>query len=220
MKKLFVTLSVALLFAACQSSPEGEKAETSETKEVAAATGATYKADLAGSMVGFVGTKPVGTHTGEFKLSSGEISVENGNITAGSFVIDVNSLKITDKDTAFTGKLTGHLLSEDFFKTTQYPTAKFEITSVTPFVADSTQKDILMKDATHTISGNLTLKDSTKNISFPAKITVDSSSVAATADFNIDRTLWGMNYKGPGNPQDWFISKTVNLKLTLTAAKK
>ena len=81
---------------------------------------------------------------------------------------------------------------------------------------------ILMEVKTGAIKAisNLTLKDSTKNISFPAKITVDSSTVAATADFNIDRTLWGMNYKGPGNPQDWFISKTVNLKLTLTAAKK
>lgn len=74
-------------------------------------------------------------------------------------------------------------------------------------------KDILLKDATHTISGNLTLKDSTKNITFPARITMDSATITATADFNIDRTLWGMNYKGPGNPQDWLINKQVNLNL-------
>jgi hypothetical protein len=29
-----------------------------------------------------------------------------------------------------------------------------------------------------------------------------------------------MNYKGPNNPQDWFISKEVNLKLDIKAAKK
>ncbi len=64
------------------------------------------------------------------------------------------------------------------------------------------------------------MKDSTKNISFPAKVTVDAKSLAASADFNIDRTTWGMNYKGPNNPQDWFISKTVNVKLDIKATKK
>jgi hypothetical protein len=39
------------------------------------------------------------------------------------------------------------------------------------------------------------------------------------ADFNIDRTQWGMNYKGPNNPQDWVISKDVNLKVDLKASK-
>ncbi|MGZ5135945.1 MAG: YceI family protein, partial [Flavitalea sp.] len=62
--------------------------------------------------------------------------------------------------------------------------------------------------------------DSTKNIRFPARITIDDRSLTTKADFNIDRTMWGMNYKGPGNPQDWFISKEVNLKLDLTASKK
>lgn len=211
MKKLFITLSVAMLFAACQSSPEGEKAETSETKEVAAATGATYKADLAGSMVGFVGTKPVGTHTGEFKLSSGEISVENGNITAGSFVIDVNSLKITDKDTAFTGKLTGHLLSEDFFKTTQYPTAKFEITACEALSNDTT--------GTHKISGNLTLKDSTQNVTFPAKVTLGENDLTANAEFVIDRTKWGMFYGNDKSLGDKFIYPEVKISLNIKASK-
>jgi polyisoprenoid-binding protein YceI len=70
------------------------------------------------------------------------------------------------------------------------------------------------------VSGNLTLRDITKNISFPARVTIGASSLTAKADFNIDRTMWGMNYKGPNNPQDWFISKEVNLKLDLSASKK
>ena len=76
------------------------------------------------------------------------------------------------------------------------------------------------KDATHTIKGNLTLKDSTKNISFPAKVIVDNKSATATADFKIDRTQWGLNYKGPNNPADWVISKDVNIKLAIAATKK
>ena len=113
--------------------------------------------------------------------------------------------------------LEGHLKSPDFFDVAKYPTAKFEITSVEPYVADSTSK---LKDATNIIKGNLTLKDSTKNIAFPARITVDATKATAVADFDIDRTLWGMNYKGPNNPQDWVISKTVNIKLAVSAVKK
>ncbi|MCU0334831.1 MAG: YceI family protein, partial [Chitinophagaceae bacterium] len=54
-------------------------------------------------------------------------------------------------------------------------------------------------------------------ISFPAKVQLTGGSLSAEADFNIDRTQWGMNYKGPNNPQDWFIKKEVNLKLNLKA---
>ena len=78
----------------------------------------------------------------------------------------------------------------------------------------------MKRDMTHIIKGNLTLKDSTKNISFPARITVDAQTVSASADFSIDRTEWGMAYKGPNNPQDWVISKSVGIKLNISATKK
>jgi hypothetical protein len=39
------------------------------------------------------------------------------------------------------------------------------------------------------------------------------------ADFDIDRTEWGMNYKGPNNPQNWAIRKEVNIKLNIVARK-
>ena len=40
------------------------------------------------------------------------------------------------------------------------------------------------------------------------------------ADFDIDRTEWGLNYKGPNNPVDWLIRKEVNLKFKIADAKK
>lgn len=211
MKKIIYALAIAVAFASCQSAPEGEKAQTSETKEVAQTSGATYKADIANSVVGFVGTKPVGTHNGEFKLSDGSISVENGNITGGSFTIDINSLKITDKDTAFTGKLTGHLLSEDFFKSSQYGTAKFEITSCEALNNDPA--------GTHKLSGNLTLRDSTQNVSFPAKVTLGENDLNATAEFVIDRTKWGMFYGNDKSLGDKFIYPEVKIMLNLKANK-
>ena len=151
------------------------------------------------------------------------MSEKDGNLTGGNFTIDVTSITNLDlvSDTANKNKLEGHLKSPDFFDISKYPTAKFEITGVEPFKFDSVaNKDLVMKDATHTIKGNLTLKDSTKNISFPAKVSIAGDKITAQADFNIDRTDWGLNYKGPNNPADWFIRKNVNLKLDITGSKK
>ena len=222
MKKLIVPFALSALVFACTNAPEADKATTTDKQEVKAADGASYVID-ASSSVTWTGTKPNGSHSGTFKLKDGSLAVKDSALTGGSFVIDITSLNNTDlaADTASKAKLEGHLKSPDFFDAAKYPTAKFEITGVEPFKYDSlTMKDVKMKDATHTIKGNLTLKDSTKNVSFPAKVSVTATQVTAMADFNIDRTVWGMSYKGPNNPQDWFIRKEVNIKINLSATKK
>lgn len=215
MKKIPLYAAI-LLLAACNS-PKGENTEAGEKQNVAATDGTPYILDST-SIINWAASKPTATHRGTFLLKEGSFMVKDNNLTAGNFTIDIASIKDTDL-TVKDGKekLEGHLKSKDFFNVAKYPTAKFEITMVEPSVIDSTSN---MKDATHIIRGNLTLKDSTKNISFPARVTIDARSLTAKADFDIDRTMWGMNYKGPGNPQNWFISKQVNLKLDLSASKK
>lgn len=218
MKKTFLSLIIlsGMLFSC---NPKGEKAETGEKEEVASATGSVNYVIDSASSIKWTGTKPTGSHTGTFMIKQGSFNIENGNIKAGNFVIDINSL--TDEDLAADAKsqgmLVGHLKSPDFFDVAKYPEAKFEITGVEPADSAAIAK---MKEATHIIKGNLTLKDSTKNVIFPAKVTIDDQTIAAMADFNIDRTEWGMNYKGPDNPADFVISKQVNLKLMITGKKQ
>lgn len=222
MKKFIAPVAAVILMAACNNAPEADKATTTEKQEVKAADGTAYVADSTSS-VSWTGTKPNGSHTGTFKLKEGSLVAKDGSLTGGSFVIDINSINCTDLagNEKEKNMLETHLKGDDFFDAAKFPTAKFEITGVEPFKYDSlTMKDVVMKDATHTIKGNFTLKDSTKNISFPAKVTIADGKVAAIADFNIDRSLWGLNYKGQNNPQDWIISKTVNIKLNLSAAAK
>ncbi len=217
MKKvsLFV-LAASFTLVACNA-PEGDKAVTTETKDVAQATGVEFTVDTTSSLV-WTGSKPTGSHTGNLMITNGMLTVTGDAVSAGSFTIDINSLTNHDlSEDDGKSKLIGHLKSPDFFDVEKYPTAKFEITSVAPHTADSTA---VLKDANFLISGNLQLKDSTKNVTFPAKITMEGNTLKAAADFNIDRTLWGMNYKGPNNPQDWVISKEVNLKVNLNATKK
>jgi len=213
-------LAIAVTLASCSNAPTADKAQTGDKQVAAATDGITYALD-SNSVISWTGTKPTGQHTGTFKLKEGSLSVKEAGLTGGSFVIDIATLNTDLAEAEGKGKLEGHLKSPDFFDLAKYPTAKFEITGVEAFKYDSaTMKNVVMKDATHTIKGNLTLKDSTKNISFPAKITISTDKVTATADFNIDRTQWGLNYKGPDNPQDWIIRKEVNLKFSVSASKK
>ena len=218
MKKIALFISAAAFLVACNNSSDADKATTTDSQEVTATEGTPYTVDST-TLVTWTGSKPTGKHDGTFRVSEGTLLVNNNTLAGGNFTIDINSLNNLDlvNDPKQKEGLEGHLKSPDFFDVAKYPTAKFEITSVENYVADSSSK---MKDATHLIKGNLTLKDSTKNIAFPAKVTVDANTVAAFADFAIDRTLWGMNYKGPNNPQDWVISKEVNIKLAVSATKK
>jgi polyisoprenoid-binding protein YceI len=215
MKRTLLAFGVgSLIFASCTNAPDAHKAEAGEAVEVNQASAAqTLRVDTAQSQMEWVGTKPTGRHTGYMKIQEGTIGVQDSVITGGRFVIDVNSLQPVDQDAEQNGKLRGHLLSPDFFDAANHPTAVFEIASVQPG-ADST-----MQDATHTITGNLTLKGIAKSISFPARVQMSPAGIVADANFNIDRTQWGMNYMGDASIQDKFINHDVNLKLHLVANK-
>ena len=203
----------SLLMVACTSAPDADKANASDAVQPTATAGDSLKIDLNNSVVNWVGTKQTGKHEGTFKIADGVFTLERGNLKGGTFTIDVASLNVTDLTGDEKGQLEGHLKSGDFFETENFPTAKFEITSIAPYdAATATSK---LEGATHVISGNLTLKGVTKNISFPAKVSMQDGTLSAQADFNIDRTEWEMNYKGPNNPADWFIKKEVNLKLDI-----
>jgi polyisoprenoid-binding protein YceI len=78
---------------------------------------------------------------------------------------------------------------------------------------------VMMKDANYMIQGNLTIKDITKNISFPASIKIKDGELTADAVFNIDRTLWGMTYRADKSMQDKLINSQVNIQLKIKALK-
>jgi polyisoprenoid-binding protein YceI len=219
MKFSLFLLSSVIFLTSCGGA-EGDKAEAGEKQEAAVSSGGnSYTLDTTQSTVTWTGYKVGGEHTGVFKISNGTVTGDSSTLTSGSFTINVAS--ITNKDLAGDdkAKLEGHLKSADFFQADKYPTAKFEITNVVPYSGDSSSTKSKLQGATHLISGNLSLKDQVKNITFPAKIVMNNNELTANADFDIDRTEWGMNYKGPNNPQNWAIHKEVNIKLNIVARK-
>jgi polyisoprenoid-binding protein YceI len=223
----FLPLAVAVIvgFSACTDAPESDSAAASEAKEVSATAGEAYKVDPAASKIEWIGTKVTGHHQGEIGIKGGELSVNGGEVSGGNFVFDMTTIRVTDKDTASARKLQGHLLSPDFFDASAHPEGTFAITSIKPFsgtVTDSADKrqEAISKykvpNPTHTISGNLTLKGVTKNIEFPAKVTVTGNDIDALAKFNIDRKQWNIVYAG--KPDD-LIRDEIHLGIALKAKK-
>ena len=217
---LLFTASV-LTISACTSS--SDKATASSEQEVAATTGKEYVADTT-SVITWQATHKGGfaPRYGTLKPSEGTISVDNGVVTGGSFTLDIKSLlvdstSVTEKDKKAIN-LQNHLKSPDFFDAEKYPTAKFVITNVAPY--DSAKATSLVEGATNLVSGNLTIKDNTLNITFPAKIVVSDSNVDINANFSVDRTSWGLRYGAEGNPADWMISKDFDLGLDVKATAK
>ena len=222
MNRLFLPVAALLFMAACTSEPNADKAVVADAQAVTTpASGNAYKADLNQSTVDWTGTKPTGRHTGQFKLQDGSIMADATGITGGEFVIDINSMRITDADTEGTSKLRGHLLSSDFFHadSADYKTAKFQITAVKAGTDTTGDKKILMKDATHTITGNLTLKGVSKSVTFPARVAMTDASITTDADFNIDRSQWNMSYGADKSLGNKMINSDVNIKLHIVANK-
>lgn len=157
----------------------------------------TYNVSTTDSKVQFIGSKKAGYHNGTLAIKSGSVAIDAGKITGGKFVFDLTSVK-TDAE-----KLDGHLKSPDFFDVAKTPEATFEITNVNYTSATTLE-----------VTGKLTLKGVTANVKFPATVrSIDDKKLFVQADFNLDRTLFGINY-GPG-----MVSNDVQIHTFLFAAK-
>ncbi|KAA9339026.1 YceI family protein [Adhaeribacter soli] len=218
-KSVLLGLAAACTLVACDQTPKGDKATITEKQEAEKATGQTFVVDTAASTVRFIGHGVGKNHPGKFKLSSGTVAVANNHITGGTFVINIKSMNLEDKGEMFDKKLHPHLMSGDFFDADKFATAKFEITKVEPYKPNDKDTS-LVEGANFNVSGNLTLKNETKNVTFPARIELDDNTMKAKADFDIDRRQWQMNYGNDKTLGDQFISETVNIELDLHAKKQ
>jgi polyisoprenoid-binding protein YceI len=218
---LFISLlATTTLFTYCgENAPKGDNATIQEKQQTSEAQGTQFIVDTTDSRIRFVGHGVGKNHAGKFKMAEGKVAVANNQITGGNFVINIKSMDLEEKGGMFDKKLHPHLLSGDFFDAEKFGTATFEITGVQPYTKSNTDTSIVA-GANFTVSGNLTLKGETKNISFPAKIDLDGNTLKAKANFNIDRRQWQMNYGNDKTLGDKFISETVNIELDLDAEKQ
>lgn len=223
----FFILSAAVwILASCSNTPQGEKATTSDARDVQqmAADAMEYTVNHDSSLIEWTGAKPTGQHNGMVRIKSGTLYTDKGSVVGGKFIMDMNSITVLDlTDEDMNSKLTNHLKSGDFFNVESHPEAVFEITKVEKFEGqEEPKKEPEGSEApTHLITGNLTIKGISKNITFGAVITTDNGTIRATSpQFLIDRTEWDIRFKSKkffDDLKDQFINDEFGIAITLQA---
>ncbi len=177
----------------------------------------TYTLNTKASTLEWIGKKVTGQHNGTINISQGEFVVENDDIKTGNFEIDMSSIVDLDlNDPEWNKKLLTHLKSDDFFSVEKFPTAIFEITRIELLTSPTETANI-------TVTGKLTIKGVTNEISFPAFIQSISQHLEATASITIDRTQWSIKYgsgKFVSGLGDRLIYDDINFNVKLVLSAK
>jgi polyisoprenoid-binding protein YceI len=154
-------------------------------------------------------------HQGYIKPLTGTLALDaSGTIAGGYFELDMNTITLTDKkDTSSDNGVVSHLKNPDFFDVKKYPRGTFQLTKAVKISGDSS----------FYITGQLTLRAITREISFPATIVNNGEYIVATASLTIDRTKWGITYQSGsvwGLMKDELLEDKVPVSLALRFHKQ
>lgn len=169
-----------------------------------------YEVDTGKSKIDWI----CGNHNGFIRLHIGELVMKDGNITKGTFKVDMDSIVNLDIDYELMRKTLENLLrSADYFNAEKYPYSIFEIYKVQH-----------IKDDEYCVSGDLKIMDQTHSINFHANInTRDGRLTAESEKFFIDRTKWGIttsSAKYAKSEESFTFSDEIYFIVHLVAYKK
>ena len=170
---------------------------------VAFTTTETKPVDTSKSSVKWVGHKVTGQHEGTITLQEGTLEFNANQLTGGNFVMDMTTINTTDLQGEYKNKLDGHLKADDFFGVETYKTASLIFTSVTK------------NGETYIVTGDLTIKNITNEITFELAV----SENAASTTFQVDRTKYGIKY-GSASFFDGLKDKAIYNEFDLTVSLK
>ncbi|MGI9530223.1 YceI family protein [Lutimonas sp.] len=169
-----------------------------------------FNADTDNSVVYWKGSKPTGDHNGTVKVKTGFFNISDKGIS-GEFDIDMTSIINLDLEAGskYNTKLVNHLKSEDFFSVEKFPTATFKVTKSE------------VKGEKTLITGNLSIKGITHEISFLATVHQEAKKLHVKSDtFTIDRSKWEVKYKSTSffaDLGDKFIYDDIELSFDVVA---
>jgi polyisoprenoid-binding protein YceI len=170
------------------------------------------KANTKASSLKWTGSKITSSHEGTIKLKSGELTINEGKLVGGEFIIDMTSIENTDiEDIEYKEKLEKHLKANDFFGVEKHPTSLIKITEVT-YVSESKYKVI----------ADLTIKNITHSVSFDAEVKINNNSYLAIATIVFDRTKYDIKYNSGSYFDDlgnYLILDDVQLNVFLLSEK-
>lgn len=173
-----------------------------------------YTVDPEASTIEWTGRNIGGRHFGTVRVLAGQVTIRDGVPATGSFELDMNSFEVADLEGEMAELLVAHLKSEDFFATAEHPTARYEITGL------DAVPDARPGAPNCEVSGRLTMRGVTEELSFPAVVAAKEDTLALDAHFDLDRTRWGVNY-GSGKLYDdlgmHLVNDDVSLQIRLIA---
>lgn len=169
-----------------------------------------FEINNAKSKVEWVGRKVTGAHNGTIDFKAGQLTFNENFLSGGNFVIDTTSIKILDiTDRATNVQFAGHLASDDFFSSEQFPEASMEVMHVEP-----------RENGSYRINGDLTIKGITHPIGFDMQVNQTGNTVTASGKMTIDRTKYDIRFRSGNfftNLGDNLIYNNFDLNFTLTA---
>lgn len=148
-----------------------------------------YHVDTDQSLIEWTGRNSNNKHFGTVKILDGDLEIKD-SLLSGHFEVDLGSIEnINLKGDELEPVLISHLKSDDFFFVKHFPKASFTIENSKP------AKDPLLTSPNYELTGRLSLRGIEAEQTFSTTITKsEDGSLVAQAQFDIDRTRWGIIY--------------------------
>lgn len=157
----------------------------------------TYQLDIKKSKILWDNRKTMGGHHGYMLFNSGSLVFSpNADNATGTFMINMNNMKATDRAKPAENEAVNKKLRQDnYFDIDKYPVATMTVKQMVRVSYSNTYK----------VTGNLTIKSVTNPIEFKAKLTPRNGNIIyATAITTIDRLKWHIDMQPPNKPWDMF----------------
>jgi polyisoprenoid-binding protein YceI len=206
MKKSFIALStfLTLVLASCGGKEATENATSTATQTASV----NFGIDTAASSLKWKGSKSEEDfHVGSLKFKSGSLTAQGTDNVMGEFVVDMNSIKVEDKEMPDDKKayLKKHLSDKDYFDVSKFPEVTVKVNGY--------------KDGKLSSTVNVLGKEMKQDI--PVKMTNDGSKVTISGNFEMDfKDLNLEGFKVNTEKPDETIKSVVNYELNLVLNKK
>jgi polyisoprenoid-binding protein YceI len=158
--------------------PTGAGGQSAAAPTTIAAAGG-IRLDPQNTRIEFVGSSERTSQSGSFQQFTGTFDANGDDLQTARLTFDIDM----DSTTTKIALLTRHLKNKDFFDVQQYPRSSFVSTSIQPSTTP---------EATHVITGNMTLHGVTRAISAPANITLTNGVLTLSSRFVIRQSEFGM----------------------------
>jgi len=143
------------------------------------------KVNAADSEVTWIGKKVTqDAHNGVISIKEGVLKFEGDELKSVNVVVDMTT--ITNEDVSsdnMRARLEGHLKSDDFFGVETFPVSTFKATTIKK-----------TGEGAYELTGDLTIKDKTHPITFPATVTKNGDKIEAKADLVFDRSKYDVRF--------------------------